>query len=172
MQAGIDATWLAGLVLTAGLGVVLTVVRLPGTWLILVAAALHAWHTGWLAPGWPVLAVLLVMAVAAEVIELLTSVVTTRRAGASGRASWCALAGGLVGMIALSFPVPIIGTVIGGIVGCFIGAAIGELTVRHDLVHGAKVGLFAAIGLILGTVAKTMFALLMAVTAVVAAVWG
>lgn len=152
------------------LGVVLTIVRLPGTWLIVAAACAHSWHFNWTGPSWGVLAALVGLAVAAEIIELVASVISARRAGASKRATWCALLGGIAGMIVFSVPLPLIGTILGGALGCFLGAAVAELTLKHDLVHGAKVGLFAAIGQIVGMVAKTMISLLMAVTAILAAV--
>ena len=66
----------------------------------------------------------------------------------------------------LSVPLPIIGTLIGGAVGCFLGALIGELSVTDNVVHGARVGLFAAIGQVLGAVSKTVAAMLMAGVAV------
>ena len=70
--------------------------------------------------------------------------------------------GGFLGMFMFTIPLPIIGTLIGGVLGCFAGALIGEMSQHDDLAKGAKVGLFAAIGQVLGTLAKTMIALVMA----------
>ena len=165
-----DGLWLAGLALLSVLGVLLTVVRLPGTWLILIAALVYSWHFDWSRPPWPFLVVLAVLAVVGEIVEFFSSAVTARRVGASGRTALCATVGGVVGMFVFSVPLPVIGTIIGGLLGCFVGAVIAEVTVRRDPVHGAKVGLFAALGQILGMIGKMMIALVMAVAAVVAAI--
>ncbi len=165
-----DVLWQVSLVILCVAGVVLTVVRLPGTWLVVAATAACSWHFDWLRPSWRIVIALLVMAILAEGIEMMASLITARKAGASKRALWYALAGGFFGMFLFTIPLPIIGTVIGGALGCFCGAMIGEMTVQDDLRKGAKVGLFAAVGQVLGTLAKTMIALVMAGIAVCAIV--
>lgn len=167
----IDGLWTAALILFCVCGVVITVFRLPGTWLVVAAAAGYSWHFDWSRPGWQVLVGLVAAAVVGEVLELLMSVVAARKAGAGRRASWCALIGGFVGMFVFTLPLPVLGTILGGLLGCFLGAMIGELSTRRDIAHGARVGLFATVGQILGSVAKTMIAVVMAGTAVVTAVW-
>ena len=142
-------------------GIVLTALRLPGTWLIVAGAAAFGLSRDWTGVSFVVLGVLFGIALLAEVVELLVSVVTARKAGASGRATWGGLIGGIVGMCVLSIPVPLIGTIIGALLGCFGGAMIAELSVRGKFGQGAKVGLFAAIGFALGTAAKLALALVM-----------
>jgi uncharacterized protein YqgC (DUF456 family) len=75
----------------------------------------------------------------------------------------------MAGMLIFSVPVPIIGTIIGGMIGCFVGALAGELSVRDDLAAGAKVGLFATTGRMLGMLAKTTAAVVIAGTVLVLA---
>lgn len=164
-----DGVWLAGLVLTCLLGVVLALVRLPGTWLVVVASVAFSWHFDWTRPGWPLLVILVALAVVAEIVELAASVILARQAGATRRASWWALIGGVAGMFVFTIPLPVIGTILGGVLGCFLGATIAELTLKDDVAHGVKVGLFAAIGQVVGLVAKTMITILMAATAIIAA---
>ncbi|MEE9296653.1 MAG: DUF456 domain-containing protein [Phycisphaerae bacterium] len=190
-----EGLWIAGLLLFCAAGVVLALIRLPGTWLIVVSAALFSWHSDWSQPSWPILLVLVAMALGAEIIELLASLVTARKAGANPRAMWFAMIGGFVGMFLFTVPLPIIGTIIGGALGCFIGAVIGQLSGGHavgpafpvgpafqpvkrqagkpvpqpsDLKQSVRVGLFAAVGQVMGNVAKVMIAVTMAGTAVVA----
>lgn len=141
--------------------VLLTAVRLPGVWLIVALAAGHGWWGGWEPVSLTTVAILIGAAVIGEVVETLTSMFAARRAGASRRASWGALIGGFVGMIFLSIPVPLIGTVVGAVLGCFVGATIGELSARRKLGQGAKVGIFAAIGFVIGGAAKTALAMAM-----------
>ena len=108
-----------------------------------------------------------------EVIELAASAVIARRAGASGRAAWGGLIGGIAGMFLLSFlvPIPIVGTMIGALLGCFSGAMIAELSVRRQLASGTKVGLFSALGFVLGTVTKVAIALVMSGILLTLALW-
>lgn len=135
-------------------GILLAALQLPGTWIILAAAVGYdAWH-GWACFGWPWLVALGALAGGAELLETLASVSAARRAGASRRAAAGAVLGGFAGMLLCSIPVPVIGTIVGGFIGCFAGAIIAELTVHDDVVRGAKVGLFATIGRLLGLIAK------------------
>ena len=151
------------LVLACLVGVAMTAVRLPGTWLIVTGTAGYAWSEEWARSSLTLLGVLIGIALLGEGIELLASVVTARRAGASRKAAWGGMLGGILGMIFLSFlvPIPIIGTMIGALVGCFGGATLVEMSVRRDMSHGTKVGFFAAMGFVFGAVAKIVVALLM-----------
>ncbi len=164
-----DWVWFVLLCLMCISGIALAMLKLPGTWIILIAAVVFSWQSGWERPATIILWILLGIAIVAEVVEIAASLVTVRRAGASTRASWGAMIGGFAGMLFLSFPLPIIGTIIGGIVGCFLGAAIAEMTLDRGLQQGARVGFFAAVGQVFGMVAKAGLAMVMAGTAVTAA---
>jgi hypothetical protein len=157
-------------VLLSVVGVVLAVLQLPGAWLILAVAIGYDAYFDWQRLGWKWLAGLAALAVAAEVADALASAIATHRAGASRRAAIGALIGGFVGMIALSLPVPLIGTVFGGLVGCFVGAMAAELTLRDDLVAGARVGMFATMGRVAGLAAKTAAAMVIAGVTVILAI--
>ena len=111
------------------------------------------------------------LAVAGEVWEFLSSAWLARRAGASRRASWYALAGGIVGIFVFSLPVHVIGTLAGAVLGCFVGAVLGEMTQRDDWAGATRVGFSAAAGRVLGTVGKLTLTLVMAVLALGAATW-
>jgi hypothetical protein len=77
---------LLALVLLTGL--LLNLFGLPGNWLMLLAVAGYAWLTGWRYVGWISLVVLLVVAVAAEVVEFFAAGAgAKRRAGLSGAPS-------------------------------------------------------------------------------------
>ena len=64
-------------------------------------------------------------------------------------------------MASLPIFVPPLGTMVGAVLGCFAGATLIELAMRKKLAHGAKVGVFSAIGYALGTAAKVAIALVM-----------
>ncbi len=150
-----------GLALICFVSVVATAVRLPGTWVIVAAAAGYGWLTEWEYIGGTLIGVLIGVAVFAELLELGMSTLTARKAGASRRAAWGALIGGFVGMFIFSLPLPLIGTMFGALAGCFVGALVAEFTVKGEFVQGAKVGTFSAIGFVLGIVSKIALAMVM-----------
>ncbi|MFQ5429134.1 MAG: DUF456 domain-containing protein [Phycisphaerae bacterium] len=164
---------LALLLLLALVGVALVVFQLPGTWLILAAAVGYDWYYDWNRLGWVWLLALGLVAVAAEVADTLAGLVAARRAGASRRAALGALAGGFLGMVLLSIPIPIpgLGAVVGGLLGCFAGAFIAEWSLNRKLADGARIGLFATLGKVVGLVAKTAAAVVLAGTTLSLAAW-
>ncbi len=145
-------------------GVAMTALRLPGTWLIVAGALLYGWWTDWVGVGRWILVLLIVSAGVAELLELLASVFTARKAGASKQAAWGGFLGAILGMFLLSFlvPVPFVGAMVGALVGCFGGAMMAELSVRRRVGQGTKVGLFSALGFVIGMVTKLAIAMGMA----------
>jgi uncharacterized protein YqgC (DUF456 family) len=162
--------WTAAVAAGCMILVALTVFRLPGTWLILAMAMAYDWWNDWirLGPWW--LGILAGGALLGEIVETVGSIELARRAGASRQAVWGAVIGGFVGMIFLSFlvPIPLLGTLIGAFAGCFAGAALVEVVVRERWMHGARVGVFAAVGFALGSMLKTGIAIAMSAILVAA----
>ena len=144
------------------LGVALTVIRLPGTWLIVATAASYGWYGDWQKLSLLTVGILISIAVVGEAGEFLASMLTAKKAGASKRAMWGAFIGGFVGMFIFTIPLPLIGTIFGAVSGCFLGAVIGELTSHRDVGKGIRVGRAAAIGYVLGMAFKIAIAFLMA----------
>lgn len=159
-----------GLTLACCLGILLTVFRLPGNWMIVASAVLYKWLTVDAGGGWTILVVLVGLAVFGEIAELLASVVTSQKAGASRQAAWGGLIGGFAGMFLFSLPLPVIGTFAGAVIGCFAGALVVEWRVRGKLGQGAKVGVFSAIGFVIGAVFKLAVAMVMAGVLITSAV--
>lgn len=162
---------LAILIAVSLVGVLLALFQLPGIWLILAATAGYDWYYGWERIGWVWLAALTAAALLAEVLDAVAGAVAARKAGASRRAAIAAMLGGFAGMVLLSIPIPVIGTIIGGLLGCFAGALLAEMSLRRNMGAGAKVGLFATIGRLIGIIAKSAMALVIAGTAISLAIW-
>lgn len=146
------------------LGVLLTAVRLPGTWLILLLGLGLGWRSDWRMVTANTAWILAALATIGEVAELGVSMLTAQRAGASRRATILGTVGGLIGMVlSAPLPPPLIAPIGGALLGCFAGAALGELWKRPRLNQGVRVGAFAAIGFALGMTTKVAIALCMSV---------
>ena len=151
-------------------GALLTVLQLPGIWLVAAAAVGYGWYYDWQRLGPWTLGAIVGIAVLAEIGEQLCAMWFTAKGGGSRRAAWWGLFGGLAGALLLTVPVPIVGTIIGAAAGCFAGALLAELSLEKDAATGTRVGIYAAIGRTVGTVLKIAAALVMAGMAVVAAI--
>lgn len=142
------------------LGLMMTVMTLPGLWLMVAAAAGYAWLTHWAYLTWRTLAVLLALALVAEVVETASAGAGAKRAGAGRRGLWGAIIGGILGGIFLTFvPIPVVSTFLGVCLGTFLGAMIGELSGGRELGRSAVIGVGAAAGRVKGTLLKLGFGL-------------
>ena len=142
-------------------GIFITLMGLPGLWVMVLATLLYAWYTSFQHISLWTLVTLIAIATVAELIEFLAGSAGAKKAGGSRRAAWGALIGGLVGALVLTIPVPIIGTTIGLCIGVFVGALIGEMSVRDDAAHSIRVGIAATKARIYAIVIKLLFSIAM-----------
>lgn len=166
-----DIGWGVALSVVCMLGVLMTMVRLPGTWLIVAVAAFYGWYDGWVRLSVSLLLVLLGIALLAEILETVMSMLAVRRVGASRKAAIGGLIGGFAGMLIFSIPVPLVGTVIGALLGCFLGAMIGEMLAQQNLNMATKAGLVSAAGFAFGAMLKTAAAIAMSGVVIWAAIF-
>lgn len=137
----------------AGIGVLLIPFGLPGNWLIAAVGLLGPA----LGLGWTPLVVLVGAAAIAEILELLLSLKTVKKAGAGRSGQWGAFLGGIVGAILGTplVPVPILGTLLGSAAGAFLGAVLFEVVFANrkeeDLLN---IGFGAFLGILFGKGAK------------------
>ncbi|MDP6987665.1 MAG: DUF456 family protein [Phycisphaerales bacterium] len=148
-----------------GLGcILLTVMQLPGIW-VMLALALGvqlvdvAWiHGTEVDAGWWALGIGLVLAIIAEILEGTAGAAGAKAGGGTRRAMWGGFIGGVIGAIAGTplIPIPVLGTFVGAIVGAFAGALIGETTGKHapGVTASLKPAAGAAAGRAVGTVVK------------------
>ena len=157
----------------------LTLLTLPGNWLILLLAGVaQAWSMSGggtpLYSGWTLVALFL-LAILGEVAETGMSAAGARAGGARGRGAWGAVlgsfAGALGGAVLLAF-IPLAGTLVGALIGAALGAFIGELT-YGDRPAGSLVlpAAAAAVGRMAGIVVKLAFGIAIWVVVVVGALW-
>jgi hypothetical protein len=133
---------------------------LPGTFVQVGAAVVVTALSGGTRLGWGWVLVLLALALAGELAELLAGTWGTRRYGGSRRAAWDALVGGVVGAVVGGIPIPFLGSIVMSFVGTFVGAWLGEASRTRRAAPSARVGLGALAGRTVGTAVKMFVALL------------
>ncbi len=109
---------------------------LPGVW-IMVLMLLVGTLTG--ALSWGVWLLLVGLALVAEVAEFWILKRIGARYGASGKAFWGAIAGGLIGML-VGAPIPVIGSLVAGFVGTFLGAGLVTFVESRSVGDASRVG--------------------------------
>lgn len=163
---------LAGVIVAIGalLGIVLTLLTLPGTWFaVLVAVGCELWRPELF--SWWTLGAAIGVAAVAEVLEIFASAAGAGRAGGSKAAAIAAVIGSIVGAIVgsalLLFP---IGTIAGAIIGAGLAAGLVERGKSgKSWRDSARVGTGAATGRFAATVVKVSLACVIAAILIVAA---
>ncbi|HEY1785037.1 MAG TPA: DUF456 domain-containing protein [Pirellulales bacterium] len=174
--------WAILFCLLLAVGWVMTVLALPGNWLIVAAAALYAWLVppigGRLNLGWQTVAALAVLAVIGELVELLAASRGVRQAGGSRGSAVLALLGSIAGAtvgIFVGVPIPVVGSLVAAVlfagIGAALGAMAGESLLGRSLTESHEVGWAAFRGRLLGTLAKILVGSVMVAVALCALVF-
>lgn len=165
-------------------GLLLTLLGMPGNWLIVLAAAAYTiWGP---AEGLPQMGLytvltLFALAVLGEILEFVLGAVTARRAGGSRRAAVGALGGGLAGAVAGMFvgiPIPFVGPFLAAILFASLGAMAGAYMAQQaspeweEQQKAWQIGKAAFWGRLSGTLAKLLIGMLMVIVATAALVVG
>ena len=160
MICRMEVVWYILLFALLCLGFLLTLMTLPGNWLMIVATALYAWLTHGKILGWRMILVLVVLGIIGEVVETVAGSAGAKRAGGTRRGSVGALIGGILGAFFFTglIPIPIVGTVIGVLVGVFAGAVFFELSGERSSGEAVAIGYGAAHGRFIGMLIKVGFA--------------
>ncbi len=143
--------------------VLITLVGLPGTWLMVAGALVitlcNPLWSDTLIWGWVTIGVVLGLAVCGEILETLAAGLGAKAGGGTKRGMVGAILGSMIGAFVATFviPIPLAGTLIGAIVGAFFGALLGELSHKETVPAGelARSATGAAIGRVLGILGKT-----------------
>ena len=144
------------------IGIALTVVSLPGTWLaVLVAVGCKFWQPDLM--SWWVVGAAGGLALLAEVVEFSASAVGTARAGGTKTGGVGSLVGGIAGAI---FGAPFffgLGAIPGAVIGAGIGALVAERGLaKRTWAQASKSGQGAAVGRLVATILKVAFAVAIA----------
>lgn len=148
--------------LFAIIGVALTLLTLPGTWLaILVATGLQAWR-GDLYSWWTLIACAAV-ALVGEAVEIGASALGAAKGGASRTGALAAVVGSLAGAVLGSLFLPPLGTIMGAVLGAGAAALwVEHSLLRRPLAQAAKAGTGAAAGRLVATLVKAALSAIVA----------
>ncbi len=159
------------------LGVALTVLSLPGIWLMVLGALFVEWWQP-AALSWGAIVACVLIAIVGEVLEFIASAIGAAKAGGSKRAATGALVGGLIGGIVgtVLIPIPILGTILGGAIGAGLLALALELSLKSRADgspklpgHHRRVATGAFVGRLMATVLKGACAVAAALVLIVSA---
>lgn len=162
--------------LAAATAWLVTIVGLPGTWIMLGFSVLFHFlipDESRAAIGWPILITMAVLAGLGELLEFLASALGVAKAGGSRRGAVLALLGSFIGAILGAFvgiPIPVIGPLVAVVffsgLGALAGAFIGEFSHGRQIKQSFQIGRSAFWGRILGTLSKSFVASIMFAIAV------
>jgi uncharacterized protein len=146
------------LLLIALAAVALNVIALPGNWLILATGIAMSIYHGGHNPHWVFLVVILIILLAAELIEFLSGMIGARKFGASKTAAWAAIGGTIIGGIVGIPPITLVTLgmdhLLAAVAGAYLAAWFVELLKKRPLKEASLAALGAALGRGTGLVAK------------------
>ncbi|MBS4537803.1 DUF456 domain-containing protein [Clostridium sp. D2Q-11] len=128
---------------------------IPGPGLIFFTGLFYGIITGFEHIAVITIVILGILAILTIILDNVTSLITTKKVGASKYGIIGAIVGGIIGFLSLSF--------IGLIIGQFIGAIVGELLIKKQFKDSFKVGIATFIGYLIGVVLNSTIALIMIV---------
>jgi len=149
------------IVMLAGIAVI--PFGIPGTFVIATNALVFAWLTDFSEVTWNFLGLLLLIAVAVEVLEFFIGAATAGKYGASKLGMLGAIVGGFLGAIWGTGIVPLLGTLLGAFAGAFAGATLFEYINTKDFEKSVRVGFGAFLGTVGGKLTKIAVAVAMVV---------
>lgn len=150
-------------------GLVLVPFGLPGLWVMVLGVIGYGWLTDFHTVGAGVIALVVALAMAGELVDWWLGFRFATKYGGSRRAGWGALIGGIVGAV-IGVPVPVIGSVIGAFLGSFIGAAVFEFTREQHAGVAMRAGWGAMLGRAAAAGAKIALGLVIGVVGIVAVI--
>ncbi len=148
-------------ILVLFIGIFSIIFGFPGTVIILIDTVAYSLITGFKIIGWKIIAVLIILSLLAETIDLLLGSAGAKKFGSSKKGIVASLIGAIAGAILMTPFLLGLGAVIGAFLGGFTGTFIVELIEQRQLKPAVRAGYGTLIGRIAGIFAKSFFALVM-----------
>lgn len=144
------------LILLTIVGLGISLLGLPGLWLVVAATVVFTLVTSGAVLSWQTVLVVAGLAVASEIVEFVAGAAGSKTAGGTWRGIAGAVVGGVAGGI-VGVPIPVVGPLLGAVLGAAIGAGILELTGNSNLGRAGNIALGAAKGRAWGIASKATF---------------
>lgn len=144
-------------------GIVIIPFGIPGTFVIVANTLVYGWLTDFSEVTGKLIGILLLIAIAIEVLEFFIGAAATGKFGGSKQAMFGAIIGSFFGAVFGTGIVPLLGTILGAFAGAFAGAALFEYLQTKDLDKSLKVGFGAFLGTVGGKLTKIAAAVAMVV---------
>lgn len=135
-------------------GLVFTMLGLPGNLIILLSAVGYGFYQHFAEFNYTFLIVLLAAWSAGELIEFLAGMAGAKREKASRRAMMAAVFGAIVGGIVGTGVLPLIGSILGAMLGSFLASYAAEYSKSGDAAKSQRVAKSVMTGQMLGMIAK------------------
>lgn len=165
--------WMLNIVMLVILlgGFLLTVIGLPGNWLIFFTALGYGFYYDF--TGFTVNLVLLLLGLllVGEIVEFIAGALGARKQKASTLATVAAFIGGITGAVAGTAVLPIIGSLLGAFAGAFGASYLAEYLITGNRDQSHRVAKSVLIGQVAGMVVKMAIAIAMAITIAVHLIW-
>ncbi len=146
------------------IGIILTLVGLPGNLLIVVVAASYGWQEDFVHLTYGSLLTLAGLWLSGELMEFLAGIMGAKKERASGKATAAAFFGAITGGIIGTGILPIIGTIIGSVLGGFSASYYVEYKNANDKMKALQVAKGVVKGQLLGMLIKFIVAIGMSAT--------
>jgi uncharacterized protein YqgC (DUF456 family) len=147
---------------TVVFGIILTLIGLPGNFLILIAAVIYGWQEDFSHLGYGWLLLLAGMWGGGELIEFVAGIMGAKKQQASKWAMLAAFTGSLAGAAVGTSILPLIGTLLGMVLGGFIASFAVEYLYTRDKLKAHQVATGAVKGQLTGIMIKLILAISMA----------
>jgi hypothetical protein len=128
-------------------GVILTILTLPGIWLVYIATVIVAFINGFETLTPTILIILFILSLLSTFVDNIVVAMGAKKFGGSTWGMIGAIVGGIVGLI--------VGSIVGMFLGPLIGATLFELTFSgKDINQSLKAGVGSAIGVLVSIFLK------------------
>lgn len=151
-------------ILSLIIGIFVNFIGLPGNAVISFNSIVYAFIRDFEGISWKFLALVIGLALIVEFLEYLTIAFASQKMGASRKAVWGAIIGGMIGALSGFFVTPVLGSFVGSVIGVFSGAVLLEFISRKNYKFAFQAGLGAFLGKIGGLTIKVIGSVVMATT--------
>lgn len=165
--------WILNVVMLVVLlaGFLLTVIGLPGNWLIFFAALGYGFYHDFTGFTVRLLLLLLGLLLTGEIIEFIAGALGARKQKASTLATIAAFIGGIAGAVAGTAILPVVGSLLGAFGGAFAASYLAEYLITGSRDQSHRVAKSVLAGQIAGMAVKMAVAIAMALTIAVNLIW-